>query len=130
MFDNQTAGIKIMENIVKTGLKIPYSSSPDYKSGLTGEPPRVAFETPLSEFHLYPNPTTNAITVSFENLDDKQHYHISVSDVIGKVLWMNAINASKGKIILNCSKFADGIYFISINEMETPVWCTKFIKLK
>ena len=66
-------------------------------------------------FNLYPNPTTNIITIQLENnkLGTK---NIQVLNGMGKLV--NNIQSTDSIIILDLSKEAKGIYFIQVSDMN------------
>jgi len=64
-------------------------------------------------FNLYPNPTTNIITIQLEN-NNLGTKNIQVLSVIGKLV--NNIQSNDSTIILDLSKEAKGIYFIQVSD--------------
>jgi choice-of-anchor B domain-containing protein len=63
-------------------------------------------------FKMFPNPTTNLLTISSEetNIDT-----ISVTDIFGKLIYSEKNSSERNKII-DMSSFASGMYFVSINN--------------
>ncbi len=74
--------------------------------------------TPTSEIiefiNLYPNPAINQISIS--NSHDFQTYHII--DITGKIVLKGTLN---DKSIITVSSIPDGIYFLSLHNMNTQV---------
>lgn len=64
-------------------------------------------------FNLYPNPTTNIITIQLEN-NNLGTKNIQVLSVMGKLV--NNIQSTDSIIILDLSKEAKGIYFIQVSD--------------
>ncbi|MCJ0743646.1 beta strand repeat-containing protein [Pedobacter montanisoli] len=78
----------------------------------------VNFGLSASDVILYPNPTTDKITIAFTSNYSK----ISVLDVGGKVLQTQQLNATQKEIILNFVAYPSGTYFIKLignNHIET-----------
>ena len=94
------------------------------------EPPRISFESVLPKFSIFPNPTTDKVFVNFKNLDTEQTCYVSVVDLLGKKLVTSTIKAREGQMTLDCSKFASGIYFVSVEAGTLSIWGSKFIKMK
>ena len=72
----------------------------------------------LSSFNglsLYPNPTDNELNLSF-NLEQAQNVTIQITDVMGKTIQHNALQANEGSnlVMMNTSEFANGMYFLTI----------------
>ncbi len=158
MFDNQTAGIKIMENIVKTGLKIPYSSSPDYKSGLTGGKavykarallrmadnnlhwtdaiicggsPKVLSikDNSVSKFFIYPNPSSGKISIQY-HITSGSDCKISLKNILSNELKQVHLDCSGTYIECTLESFSAGLYLISFinNDHEQIIGKITLIK--
>jgi len=67
---------------------------------------------PFTKIAIFPNPTTNV--VSLVGLPDQSH--ITLTDLNGKILFVQQSNATEETISLG--EFVNGIYFIQINSKE------------
>lgn len=77
----------------------------------------------VSQFELYPNPTTNNAVASF-NLTEAADVAIMIFDITGKLI--NTINAGNmisgaNTVSINTNNFAAGIYNVVINANGTNV---------
>jgi len=78
----------------------------------------VAFNFPLSTFNLYPNPTTNKITVTF----NQGKYHLlTLSDNLGKVLQQQSIGVQSVDVVVDLTTYPIGIYFITLQSANESI---------
>jgi PKD repeat protein len=70
----------------------------------------------FADIKLYPNPADNEVNLSF-GLAAAQDVTIEITDLTGKVVQLNHINANEGNnlVMMNTSEFAQGSYFLNIN---------------
>ncbi|RRO21874.1 S8 family serine peptidase [Flavobacteriaceae bacterium 14752] len=69
----------------------------------------------LSDFKVYPNPTTGRVELSFnQNID--QEFKVNVIDLNGKILKTFDIKSSSNQFNFNLSDLSSGIYFVSIKS--------------
>lgn len=82
----------------------------------------------LAQFNAYPNPTSNVVTLSFENKQNEVML-IDIYDVAGKLIKTLATNISAGanNIEINLSNVEIGYYFVSLQTTE-GVYTTKILK--
>ncbi|MCT4664926.1 MAG: aryl-sulfate sulfotransferase [Flavobacteriales bacterium] len=71
-------------------------------------------EVSTKDFVLYPNPTSNNITLDFDQNDT---YQIRIIDAQGRMLIENQLQGNHIKI--DISEFNAGIYFVKINDSLT-----------
>jgi hypothetical protein len=67
---------------------------------------------------LYPNPANTATTLEIELLNEA-NISVQVVDVTGQAVYTNALNslsAGKHAIQINTGSFAQGVYFVNINN--------------
>lgn len=64
-------------------------------------------------FHVFPNPATDHLSISFYNL--KNDATITIVDVLGKSLLTETVSPDK-TLLLNTSDFKKGIYFMILND--------------
>ncbi len=64
-------------------------------------------------FHIFPNPATDHLSISFSNL--KNYATITIVDVLGKSLLSETVSPDK-TLLLNTSSFQKGIYFLILND--------------
>jgi extracellular elastinolytic metalloproteinase len=62
---------------------------------------------------IYPNPTTNSITVDFK--ENEGLNKIVLSDVLGKVIFQAELNNSN-QLTVDMSKLTNGIYMLNLND--------------
>jgi PKD repeat protein len=76
---------------------------------------------------ITPNPVSDELNVL--NPDGKSFQNISIYNDIGKVVYAKTSieNNSRNSILIDCSRFAKGIYFIEVTETN-QVYRNKFIK--
>jgi hypothetical protein len=67
----------------------------------------------LANLNLIPNPSDGNSTLQWESIQP-QNLQITVTDVVGKVLFTQKVNAQKGLNKMNLSTDAAGVYFVSI----------------
>ncbi|MDB9993156.1 choice-of-anchor B family protein [Flavobacteriaceae bacterium] len=101
-------------NILISSLKY---SSPDYVPGfyLVKSSTLSVDDNFLSNFSLYPNPSTNSVKLSSTNTPISK---ISIYDLSGKLLLSKKYN-SEININLNISNLASGIYLLKINNKKS-----------
>ncbi|MFD1628880.1 autotransporter-associated beta strand repeat-containing protein [Pseudopedobacter beijingensis] len=78
----------------------------------------VNFGLPTSDIRLFPNPTTDRVTIAFTG----SYRSLNVSDAMGKILQTQQLNATQKEITLNLSTYPSGIYFVKLvgdNHVET-----------
>lgn len=75
-------------------------------------------ENQIGDFDLYPNPTTDKLTIDFQ---DNSEHRIELYNVYGKVIQSEIVN---GLQVLNVSDLPNGLYLILIDGSQTK----KFIK--
>ena len=101
-------------NILISSLKY---SSPDYVPGfyLVKSSTLSVDDNFLSNFSLYPNPSTNSVKLSSTNTPISE---ISIYDLSGKLLLSKKYN-SEININLNVSNLGAGIYLLKINNKKS-----------
>lgn len=79
----------------------------EYNSITTG----VDDISPSSAFEVYPNPSNGIFTIDLPN-GEHQTVEVRIVDMLGKVVWSNFRNEdATGRIIVDLSNEADGVYF-------------------
>lgn len=63
---------------------------------------------------IFPNPATNQITISFDNLL-KERFEIEIIDVLGKKIYSNSY-LNQNNIPISTAMFSQGVYLININS--------------
>ena len=66
---------------------------------------------------VYPNPTNKSETTIYINTKNNSYINISIVDILGKTIYTDIYNASKGanQYTINISKFNTGVYFVNTN---------------
>ncbi|PJC63117.1 MAG: hypothetical protein CO022_00975 [Flavobacteriales bacterium CG_4_9_14_0_2_um_filter_32_27] len=65
------------------------------------------------DFHVYPNPTSNMITIEF---NQKDIYSYTLSTILGKVVNTQILTPNLQQIQINMHHYNDGIYFLTLFE--------------
>jgi Secretion system C-terminal sorting domain len=82
-----------------------------------------------NEITLYPNPSTNQITIEFD-LSETKNTAIEIKNVLSqtvKTISTNSFIKGNNKIEVDVREFSNGIYFVQVTSAETAI-STKFIK--
>ncbi len=66
--------------------------------------------------NVFPNPSTDYITVSFENRINNQNFTIEIFDLQGKILFTDKFEADKAQ--LNMSQYVSGIYLLKVTDND------------
>ena len=75
---------------------------------------------------VYPNPTTDLLTVNFVKVSNFDKVKYTVTDLNGKVLQQTEVTTNQEQ--LNFSNYAEGTYFISVTENNQLIKSFKIIK--
>ncbi|MGB1003292.1 MAG: S8/S53 family peptidase [Salibacteraceae bacterium] len=62
---------------------------------------------------MYPNPSSNKVTVALDDLNNAHDWHISMFDVTGKMVYQR-LNIQENKILLDLNILKPGLYFVDI----------------
>ena len=76
-------------------------------------------------FIIYPNPTTNILTIDLQSINDFQNSMISIYDIQGQLKLQLIIEQPQTAI--NISGFAKGIYIVKVNNDKNTL-VSKFVK--
>ena len=70
-----------------------------------------------TSFEVYPNPASANATITFNSLAD-QKYVITLTDMIGNIVYSDAISATKefNSMEINVADLAKGVYILSIKS--------------
>ena len=68
-----------------------------------------------TNFNLYPNPSSNQISIDF-NLDKKENVTLKVVDISGRTVFLKTIENQLGKVIydIDLSFLENGTYYVSV----------------
>jgi PKD repeat protein len=86
-----------------------------YQGGPVDEPLSLNEEGHISEFTIYPNPSTDETNVVF-TVDNAQKASIEIVNAIGQTVSTSNINAESGKnlVMLNTSDIEAGVYIVRV----------------
>jgi hypothetical protein len=73
---------------------------------------------------VFPNPTKNKVTLV---LGENSVQGITVTDLLGRVLFSESINASQNELTVDLTNYNNGVYFVSL-KMDHDVKIVKVIK--
>jgi hypothetical protein len=75
--------------------------------------PSLVEDSKASPIHIFPNPTTDQLTISFNN-DKLFNLHIAIYNIIGEVVFSNSDVQIDQKKIVDLSQLTNGIYFMQL----------------
>jgi hypothetical protein len=77
-----------------------------------------------NQFHIYPNPVFNELTLSFDKQLTAYDQNIKLTNLLGEHIKIDIINVNAASISINTQDLSAGIYHLSLNGITK-----KFIKL-
>jgi hypothetical protein len=80
-----------------------------------------------SSLMVYPNPASNDITLQLVNATD-ENATIIIFDAMGQRIHQQQVNIKGGKITINVSAFASGMYHIQLLSTSNKSLSNSFIK--
>ncbi len=80
---------------------------------------------PYFNLYIYPNPTTNTITLDLPSSPLSKNTSLKILNTLGQTVYQSSVSAQKFSI--DVSSLGAGIYFLSINDGEKEMR-GKFIK--
>lgn len=78
-----------------------------------------------SRISVFPNPTTEYLTIAFENLPD-QPLHIELADLSGKVIYSKTILSQSSQIPVY--SLSSGVYILAVRVNDKLIQSFKIIK--
>jgi hypothetical protein len=76
--------------------------------------PNAAQEMAKTQFNVYPNPTTEKITLNFE--ETKEVQTIQVTNLEGKLMYRSLLPAGNKNWEIDVQSFTPGMYFVSFGD--------------
>ena len=73
---------------------------------------------PVSSLSIFPNPATNYITVTYEDLRN-QRGQLELVSITGQVLYTRMLNTVNDTIQINVSDMSSGVYLIRLSNNES-----------
>lgn len=121
--DNRVISIEL-ENENKIWAAVGYNDlySPPGGKGivcLTNELTGIKTNSTI-EYRIYPNPTTSSITVDF-NTDYISDAKISITDLNGKILYLNSLKNPNPALRIDLNNYPKGIYLINIQSDDITI---------
>ena len=82
----------------------------------------------VNQLNLYPNPATSEINLSFD-LGSSEAIELIITDVTGKVIQSNSIDAKSGKnlVMMDLENQSNGLYFVTMKS-QTYQQTMQFVK--
>ncbi|MCT4583122.1 MAG: T9SS type A sorting domain-containing protein [Flavobacteriales bacterium] len=77
---------------------------------------------------LYPNPTTDFVSVRYKYLEPYQNLTLSVTDILGKQVYSEVLTEDENEIVLSLKDYTNGSYIITITADEKVVYTDKVVK--
>ncbi|MGL2964235.1 T9SS type A sorting domain-containing protein [Flavobacterium sp. RSB2_4_14] len=92
-----------------------YNSVPNQSilAGDTGGSLGIIDTTIAPSMTLFPNPTSNQLTIAFGSINNE--VAIAIADITGKIVYATKVNDTQ-KIEVNTSHFAEGIYAVQVQS--------------
>ncbi len=75
---------------------------------------QIEYNTGFKNCSVYPNPTTDKITIETDDIKNMQNTIISIFDIQGKLLSQQTLNPAKTEVTL--SDFSQGIYLLKLEN--------------
>lgn len=91
---------------------------------LAAEDGNVLFEEPYVNFGVYPNPTSNFITINIETSGNNDNYTIRIDDIVGRNVVFENINAGNNANLfreVNLAGVPSGIYMVTVETKEAKM---------
>jgi hypothetical protein len=112
-----------------SGMNFYRLAEKDKKGGIVYSDVRTLNFDGTSTFNCYPNPVRSQLVVEF-NAAKEESMNIRITDVMGKVVMMQAMNIQKGfnKTLVDMSSLAQGIYNMTIISNSGMVYTSKVTK--
>jgi len=85
----------------------------------------VSYELGINEVNqdinvkIYPNPVKDILYIKYDLMNNNEDAHITVYDVLGKIILKDVISGNNGIKEINTSTLNTGVYFIKINTFNT-----------
>ncbi|MCH8317877.1 MAG: T9SS type A sorting domain-containing protein [Bacteroidetes bacterium] len=80
-----------------------------------------------NNFHIYPNPSNDILTIKFESMNNTG-IEIKISDLQGRVIFIDTIEKYSDHFQLDISKYKKGIYFIQMKTDKENISKKIFIE--
>ncbi|HET6225200.1 MAG TPA: zinc-dependent metalloprotease [Bacteroidia bacterium] len=86
-------------------------------SGTLPEPMGLIEQEKISQFNIFPNPSSGIFSVTF-NSDEKSNYKLSVLNTLGQVVYEEALNGFSGAYSkeLHLNQYGKGVFMINIAD--------------
>ena len=83
--------------------------------------------TPLISMNVYPNPTTDLLTLRIDN-ETAQHLHYTLTDDNGRCLEKSSVETSLTEI--DMSRYTPSVYFINVFSGKSRLKSFKIVKIQ
>jgi hypothetical protein len=77
---------------------------------------------------LFPNPTTNELTIDYTAAHDASDLTVKIYDVLGKMVHLQKIDAALASLKIKVAHFEAGIYELTIQSANQPPFAQRFVK--
>lgn len=77
---------------------------------------------------LYPNPTTDFVSVRYKYLEPYKNLILSVTDILGKQVYTKVLTEDENEIVVSLKDYTNGSYVVTISADEKVVYSDKVIK--
>ncbi|MEM6630732.1 MAG: T9SS type A sorting domain-containing protein [Bacteroidota bacterium] len=122
--EEATFGFDYQDNVVLVRNVVPVGSQTASANSFVGplvdtSSPGFSFEEPLS-LTYFPNPLEKQLVVTFANLTGDR-LELKLTTTLGKVLYQNFSIEEEGRVVIQTSSLAKGVYFLCATSGETQI---------
>jgi hypothetical protein len=71
-------------------------------------------ESNLIDFDLFPNPSTNEVTITFDFNDSVK---VVIYDLTGRILYHSIVNIGQDRLLINLENYTKGVYLVQLTTM-------------
>jgi hypothetical protein len=111
-------------NILEDHIAYEVSSEAN-KTGETETEKETASLSEGNDIEVFPNPTSNGLTVSWSN--SQAVNHVKLMDLTGRTFLVKYVNSGEDFVNLELSQFTPGVYFVQIHCADNQILVEKVI---
>ncbi len=89
-------------------------------SGAAGIPKTISFQVVNSSarIHTFPNPVENVLQLTLEDIESHEQYHISVTDLAGRVCYQGVHTGAYNTVYMDSEVFTPGVYIVKVTQSQ------------
>ncbi len=77
---------------------------------------------------LYPNPTSDFVSVRYSYLAPYKTLELSITDALGKQVYNSVLSENKDELIIPLKNYTNGNYIVTITADKEIVYSEKVVK--